>query len=100
MREEIRLKGEKMTRYIDVDEIFYDQLLNTGRKDHPLEYAVSKRRIDDMPSADVVEVVRCKDCMFYDSDEPWCTRLGLYGAFHDDDFCSHGEREVEDVENR
>ena len=51
-----------MPRYIDADEIFYDQLLNTGSKEHPLEYAVSKRRIDDMPTADVVEVVRCKDC--------------------------------------
>ena len=39
-----------MSRLIDADEIFYDQLLNTGRKEHPLEFAVSKKRIDDMPT--------------------------------------------------
>ncbi len=37
-------------RLIDADEIFYDQLLNTGHKEHPLEFAVSKKRIDDMPT--------------------------------------------------
>lgn len=39
-----------MSRLIDADEIFYDQLLNTGHTEHPLEFAVSKKRIDDMPT--------------------------------------------------
>lgn len=41
---------------------------------------------------DIVEVVRCKDCEFYNKDEKWCRRLGLCGAFNENDFCSHGER--------
>lgn len=28
--------------------------MNTGRKEYPLEFAVSKKKIDDMPTADVV----------------------------------------------
>lgn len=44
------------------------------------------------PNADVVEVVRCKDCEFYYEDEKWCRRLVLCGAFNGNDFCSHGER--------
>ena len=46
--------------------------------------------------ADVVEVVRCKDCEFYDEDEKWCRRLGLCGAFNGNDFCSHGEMKEND----
>ena len=48
--------------------------------------------IDVQPTVDAVEVVRCKDCEFYDKDEKWCRRLGLCGAFNENDFCSHGER--------
>lgn len=42
--------------------------------------------------AEAAEVVRCKDCEFYYTDEKWCRRLGLCGAFDADDYCSHGER--------
>lgn len=48
--------------------------------------------IDNAPTVDAVEVVRCKDCEFYGEDEKWCRRLGLCGAFNENDFCSHGER--------
>ena len=45
-----------------------------------------------IPAADVVTVVRCKDCM-YQKDElgRWC--LNDYeNELRDDDFCSHGKR--------
>ena len=47
--------------------------------------------IDEMPSADVVEVVRCKDCRHY--IKPYCSRfmVGLTPA-DDDAFCAWGER--------
>lgn len=45
---------------------------------------------------DIVSVVRCKDCEFYDKDEKWCRRLGLCGAFDENGFCSHGERRKDD----
>lgn len=56
-----REKGKTM-RLIDADAIHYDILLKTGYKEHPLEWAVSRSRIDSMPTIDAVEVVRCKDC--------------------------------------
>lgn len=40
-----------------------------------------------LPKADVVEVVRCKDCKYWDNCD--CYSLGLSIA---DDFCSYGER--------
>lgn len=37
-------------RLVDADTIRYDQLLNTGNKEHPLEWAVSRPLIDAMPT--------------------------------------------------
>ena len=57
--------------------------------------------------ADVVEVVRCKDCKYYDygkrfPDIKFCCRLkdkdGEVARYNysDDDFCSYGERRADD----
>lgn len=40
--------------------------------------------IEELPAADVVEVVRCKDCAGKKACDVW----GIY--LDDDDFCSHG----------
>ena len=40
--------------------------------------------IEKLPAADVVEVVRCKDCAGKKACDVW----GIY--LDDDDFCSHG----------
>lgn len=46
-----------------------------------------KRDIETIPAADVVEVVRCKDCTEWDKNECECSHW--YG-FKENDFCSHG----------
>ena len=63
-------------------------------------YAVSVLAIEDAPTVDAVEVVRCKDCKHR---KKWTT-TGQFCCFHetsgmavgvdlrDDDFCSYGER--------
>lgn len=43
-----------------------------------------KDEIDDAPTIDAVEVVRCKDC----AGKKACDIWGVY--LDDDDFCSHG----------
>lgn len=50
--------------------------------------------IEDAPTADVVEVVRCRDCK-HSAEQDRCD--SLYCAFLDtamgkEDFCSYGER--------
>ncbi len=42
-------------------------------------------KINEIPSADVAEVVRCKDCFLYGG----CQAAKFYG---DDGYCSVGER--------
>ena len=54
--------------------------------------------LDDLPTADVVEVVRCKDCFYSEktlSDEcpkecSWCRKLCF--ITHENHYCSYGER--------
>lgn len=61
-----------------------------------------RRIIRTAPTVDVVEVVRCKDCVYYKlgkhfKDINFCQRLPYYAEkgglnVSDDDFCSYGER--------
>ena len=50
------------------------------------------RMVDDMPSADVVEVVRCEDCEHADVGEKdvWCESYESYKE--KDGFCDDGKR--------
>lgn len=53
----------------------------------------------DMPAADVVEVVRCKDCQYWEQATPNsgnCNRALEITAYAND-FCSYGERRAEDA---
>lgn len=55
-----------------------------------------------VPTADVVEVVRCKDCKHWDcyggedAHKGDCSELvGLDSCMYEDDFCSYGERRAD-----
>ena len=51
-------------------------------------------RVEQCDAIDAVEVVRCKDCMWYGNDEldkpHWCQFHGRMTL--NDDFCSDGEK--------
>ena len=87
-----------MAEYIDrqaaIDEMQeYWRTLNLRRKRIPLAaeavYMDLKGVVATLPSADVVEVLRCKDCKWVE-DDGFC-RLH-WGKLKMDDFCSYGER--------
>lgn len=53
--------------------------------------------IDDAPTIDAIEVVRCKDCRHYKKINPraksgMCYKDIVASAWNDDGFCSRGER--------
>lgn len=74
-----------MARYIDADELIVFGLDNPD-DEHLFEF-VPKEFIDNAPTVDLVEVVRCKDC----------TRQMI--CFHSDDyFCADGERREDERE--
>ena len=47
------------------------------------------KRIEDFPTEDVVEVVRCKDCKFYGNGD--CSVQSVR-SMYPNDYCSYGER--------
>lgn len=76
-----------MARYIDADALIaeYDRV-------HIGPAGGARKLMVDAPTADVVEVVRCKDC-FYCTEEfkkPYC--VWFEETTKEDGFCSYGER--------
>ena len=89
-----------MSRYIDADKLiddirpFAEYDSNRSNKDWARRFEIA---IDAQPTADVVEVVRCEDCIY----EEECGREVLVNEYDNDKavditgflfYCSHGER--------
>ena len=71
-----------MSRYIDADLLQEDFRADHGGK--------RSLMIDTQPTADVVEVVRCRYCKHRDTNE--CPYDTVNYMLADSDFCSSGER--------
>ena len=85
-----------MPRYIDIDDTVKtfeklhgeeSTLLNCYNADWIFSFLKSQ------PTADVVQVVRCKDCKYF-SEFHHC---GVLGFCEPNEFCSRGERKKEDA---
>ena len=58
-----------------------------------IEYAyAAEQLLDEIPAADVVEVVRCKDCKYNAGTKKCLNPDSFFAVPKDDDFCSYGER--------
>lgn len=92
-------------RLIDADALIKsldDAIQDAKRKNEIGDYWEDDRSnllyyLDNAPTIDAVEVVRCKDCkdIFFDDWYKCFSCANLYGLNEEvkpDDFCSHGER--------
>ena len=99
---------EKMSRYIDADKIIShlnDEIEGCGDCDvysQPVGYGTrlgleySKSLVETAETADVVQVVRCKDCTVPHNQWTGCPILN--GLVTPPDFyCSYGERRKEEL---
>lgn len=107
----------RMSRYIDADKltVYFEALAKQAEMEGLYNMAHIHNRclqiIEDAPSADVVEVVRCKDCKYWDKDNieqhtynsedstladfAECTRWSNWSVcrmVRFNDYCSCGER--------
>ena len=77
-----------MARYVSIDEIdkIYRKL---GCSENEIEIA---HMIEDLPTVDAVEVVRCKDCKHKDfyKQRVYCYKIDRYRQVND--FCSCGAK--------
>lgn len=94
-----------MARYIDADLLLKDIdesvvfSVRSGKTSSEIRGANKIiDRIKNAPTADVVEVVRCKDCMFclegY-NHENVCSAMTNPNYVNLDHFCSYGERRTD-----
>lgn len=64
-------------------------------------YLTVRKILNDAPTVDAVEVVRCKDCVFYGGEECGNWNIDMNDGAHlytmPDDFCSYGERKMNDA---
>ena len=77
-------------RYIDADALKEKKVYSVERH----ECVVPVAEIDWQPTADVVEVVRCRECnhCFTDDRTMYCERATGLDEILPDDFCSYGKR--------
>ena len=87
-----------MPRYIDADALLKDIeksvvfTVRTGQKSPEIRGANKiVDRIKSAQAVDMQEVIRCKDCRYWNNGD--CYRLELSKP---DDFCSYGERKDAD----
>lgn len=80
-----------MPRLIDAEELEL-------QFDVSVEDIIAKEIIRNAPTVDAVPVVRCKDCKYYKPDEYecGCDFAGGLPYVKAGDFCSYGERKVDE----
>ena len=87
-----------MSKYIDPKKIKLNSLTwIDGDGDILVPIVEVKKAIAQTPTEDVIEVVRCKDCVHLwgqmKNNAHYChLKNGLNGLVTEEDFCSHGER--------
>jgi len=91
-----------MSRYIKTDALMEDVgslYRDEDHTDYNVAIADALDVIDEQPTADVVEVVRCEECIWRDVDpfDEHTTGCRWYQEErpNDDDYCSYGERREE-----
>lgn len=91
-----------MSSYIDADNLikkmqerYNDLSSGDGYYDHFTQgYGDALSTVENEPTADVAEVVRCKECKFYSVNG----HCGVLGFCEPDEFCSRGERRKDNAE--
>lgn len=90
-----------MSKYINADEaieIARERHMDDGLYDLD-EYCLILDFLDTMPAADIVDVVRCKDCKYANKERlpqgsKWfasCDHFNTHSVMADD-YCSYGKR--------
>ena len=94
-----------MTEYINSDLIYRTALWDAIRTAvAPFNVGMVCRHIHKAPAVDAVEVVRCKDCRYFEIDDGYdggaeCIKLWpKFIQIKPDDFCSRGEKK-KDTQN-
>ena len=92
---DVREKTSNEKRLIDANALmsYMDECSKESR--FRVYYGYAKSFIDDAPTVDAVEVVRCRECDHKTHDgsgRPYCWQLKMYLNKELDFFCKYGKR--------
>ena len=92
---DVREKSSNDKRLIDANALisYIDECSQESR--FRVYYGYAKSFIDDAPTVDAVEVVRCRECDHKTHDgsgRPYCLQLKMYLNKELDFFCKYGKR--------
>ena len=92
---DVREKSSNDKRLIDANALisYIDECSQESR--FRVYYGYAKSFIDDAPTVDAVEVVRCRECDHKTHDgsgRPYCWQLKMYLNKELDFFCKYGKR--------
>ena len=92
---DVREKQSSEKRLIDANALisYIDECSQESR--FRVYYGYAKSFIDDAPTVDAVEVVRCRECYHKTHDgsgRPYCWQLKMYLNKELDFFCKYGKR--------
>ena len=92
---DVREKATNEKRLIDANALisYIDECSQESR--FRVYYGYAKSFIDDAPTVDAVEVVRCRECDHKARDgsgRPYCWQLRMYLNKELDFFCKYGKR--------
>ena len=89
----VRNGRKRMAEYVSkTDVLNLPQSIERNLCGEIVERSVDVKDIESLEPADVVQVIRCDDCVYYGSRR-WCE---LHSSVFDDNaFCSYGERREE-----
>lgn len=80
-------------RLIDASELIQVLCINM---DSGEQFDKATHCVDVMPTVDAVEVIRCKDCKYYNDRYKWCDAYVLVHLdIEKDGYCSRAERKEE-----
>ena len=87
-------EGKTMKKYIDRGAILRLQYSGGLEQDGIIYVPLREvyRGVREIPSADVVDVVRCKDCRYNTGDHKCLYPDSIIKVPDDNDFCSYGRR--------
>ena len=96
---DVREKSSNDKRLIDANALisYIDECSQESR--FRVYYGYAKSFIDDAPTVDAVEVVRCRECDHKTHDgsgRPYCWKLKMYLNKELDFFCKYGKRKEGD----
>ena len=87
-----------MSRLIDADALKENCYIKVGDTTIGRRSYVMFHEIEEAPTIDAVSVVRCKECIWFDTDntgEDYCIYVKGLADANADDYCSYGKREGE-----